>query len=498
MRAIINNTGYIIFDITKDLFKQIRKDLNIVPFSSFGVGTIVQTSFKVYQILDKTTVIVPIYYGLTLNLEFTSDFLCNLPALDNFNSCNIILKNQTQIECFNTCILEKEKPFGGGIINLNTGSGKTVLALKLASYFATKTLIIVNKIELIEQWKREIIKFLPNVKIGLIQGSKFELEGKDIIIGMLQTISMKKSYSSETFKMINMCIIDETHTIASEVFSKIMFRLRPRYMFGLTATLSRKDKCENIIKMYIGEVLYSNISSEKKQNTEIHIQPYTGKSSKAETLRNGTAAVSTMISNIANDTTRSDLIISKIQNLIKDKDRYILVLSDRIAQLKYLHKKLGPENSGLYIGSMKQHELDLTKTKQVVLGSYGVCNQGFNHPILNCLVFATPRSSITQAIGRIYRKTHNITPLIVDIFDNFSIFIGQHYRRKKIYKDAIHDCVFVKLQNSDNLSGPSGITDLTDLTCLTKHLYLSDSDQEQDQVIGGFDFLGSDHDSDSD
>jgi len=321
----------------------------------------------------------------------------------------------------------------------------TATAIKIISNLPYKTLVVVNKVELMEQWKRELKKFIPGIKIGIIQGSKFEYENVDIVLGMLQTITLKKELCPIDFSWSNMLIIDEIHNVGSEVFSKILFKVRPRYVFGLTATLERKDKLEKIIKWYVGDIIYSNINEELKQSTEIHLYTYTGESSVEKLLYdNTTKAVAEMITNIGNDNQRSNLIISILNNLLNaNSSRNILVISDRISQLKYIYSKLEPGTAGLFIGSMKNEELEKTKEKRVILATFGIANEGFSLEKLNCLVFATPRSSIVQAIGRIYRKKHEITPIIVDIIDDFSIFKSQQYKRKKIYKESIDNYVFV-------------------------------------------------------
>lgn len=331
-----------------------------------------------------------------------------------------------------------------------TVTHNTVVSLKIIAHSKKKTLVIVNKVELLNQWVKEIQKWIPDAKIGIIQGSKFQYEDCNIVIGMLQTIAIKTDIKVIDFTWVENCIIDECHNISSEVFSNIMFKVRPRYIFGLTATLERKDKLEKVIKWYLGDTLYDGSNKNLKQSTQIYTLKYLGSSSVEKYLRDGTAAVATMLSNISNDLTRTNYIIDVLKKLIdNDPERNILVISDRISQLKYINTKL-PDSSGLFIGSMKSYDLDLTKQKRIVLGTYPLVNEGFNLPKLNCLVFATPRSSITQAIGRIYRKNHiGITPIIIDIIDDFSIFKGQHYRRKKIYKTSISNCVFInqELQN---------------------------------------------------
>ncbi|RPJ72664.1 MAG: hypothetical protein EHM20_13485, partial [Alphaproteobacteria bacterium] len=305
-----------------------------------------------------------------------------------------------------------------------------------------KTLIVVNKIELLNQWKVELIKFIPGIRVGIIQGQNFQIEECDVVIAMLQTISLKENLSSFDFNWVDLCFIDEVHNIAAESFSKIIFKVRPRYLFGLSATLERKDKMEKMIRWYLGDIIYSDISNSGKQSSEVHVYKYFGRSSKTETLWDGNVSVSRMISNIAGDRDRTELITRIIRELIqRSAERMILVISDRVSQLRFMHQLLGDSISGLFIGALDAKTLTESKTKRVLLGTYGMVNEGFNHPKLNCLIFATPRSSIIQAVGRIYRKNHSITPIIVDIHDTFSIFTPQYYKRRNFYKKVISDCV---------------------------------------------------------
>lgn len=441
----INNKGANIPKelLTNDILKQLKKDLNVSPESTFNDYNV--KVFKVYRI-SKEYVTIPIYYYLDKLApkfpeikDYKTDFIEEEYEQGNFT--NSIELRHNQIECYNNCINEFSKPFGGGIILMITGFGKTLTSLKVACFLKKKTLIIVNKLELVEQWKKEINKFIPEAKIGLIQGPNFDIEGKDIILGMLQTISIKKTLTYENFSWCSIAIIDEAHNISSEVFSNIMFKIRPKYIFGLTATLERKDNLHYLIQWYLGDIKYSNISSEKKQITEIHIYKYKGESSVPLTLRNGDAACSAMLSAIANDNKRNDLIVDILKELTKNPERQILLISDRITQLKYINNKL-PVSSALFIGKMKNNELDESKKSQILLATYKLAGEGFSHAKLNCLVFGTSRSNINQAVGRIYRKTHVIKPIIVDIYDDFSYFKSQYYKRRKIYKELIKDCEF--------------------------------------------------------
>ena len=105
----------------------------------------------------------------------------------------------------------------GGILELPCGFGKTICALKMISDIKKKTLIIVHKEFLMNQWIERINDFLQSAKIGKIQGKVFDIEGKDIVIGMLQTL-YDKDLGANAFTSFGLTVIDEVHRIGSEQF----------------------------------------------------------------------------------------------------------------------------------------------------------------------------------------------------------------------------------------------------------------------------------------
>ena len=79
-------------------------------------------------------------------------------------------------------------------INLNN-------MINILTKLNVKTLIIVHKEFLMNQWIERIEEFIPTAKVGKIQGSKRDIEGKEIVIGMLQSLSMK-DYDYELFNSL--------------------------------------------------------------------------------------------------------------------------------------------------------------------------------------------------------------------------------------------------------------------------------------------------------
>ena len=389
-------------------------------------------SYKIYKLSSDGIYSVPLLWGLK-ELSYTPPVSFKSYKTDIRDS--VVKPRDSQTKCISACEAEMKKEFGGGIINLTTGSGKTMISIYLLAKYKYKTLIIVNTVELMDQWKKALIDNIPGVKIGIIRGDTFECEGYHVVIGMIQTISMRKEYTLDKFKF-GMVFIDECHHLSSEVFSEAMFKTRCRYVFGLSATVKRQDGLEYVFKWHIGDVLHSNISSDKKQQTIFKKIDYLGKSSKEILMYNSKPNISAMVTAIAEDNIRTKLICDTLKEL--DEKRNVLVLSDRVFLLECIHKILGNENSGLFIGSVSAENRLASKQKRILLATYQIASEGFNHPKLNTLLFATPRSSVSQSIGRIYRINHtDISPMIIDIVDSFSVFIGQYKKRKKIYAKEI-------------------------------------------------------------
>jgi superfamily II DNA or RNA helicase len=149
-----------------------------------------------------------------------------------------------------------------GILSLQTGGGKTVCGLYIASQLKLPTLVLVHSGFLKDQWVERIKAFLPNARIGTVQGDVMDIEDKDIVVGMLQSIALKE-HSPNTFKQFGLVIVDECHHIASEAFSQAIPKLTSKYMLGLIATLERKDRLMHVIHWCLGPLLYQSNTADK-------------------------------------------------------------------------------------------------------------------------------------------------------------------------------------------------------------------------------------------
>jgi superfamily II DNA or RNA helicase len=136
-----------------------------------------------------------------------------------------------------------------------TGTGKTVVALRIAGSMCLKTLVLVHTTELRDQWIRQakLHLGLSDDDIGIIQQDKCEIEDKSIVIGLLQT-QARRDYDSSVYNSFGLVIVDECHKISTEFFADVLPRFNARYRLGLSATPKRKDGSDIVLYSHIGPI----------------------------------------------------------------------------------------------------------------------------------------------------------------------------------------------------------------------------------------------------
>ena len=330
-----------------------------------------------------------------------------------------------------------------GILSLHTGGGKTVCALYIASQLKLPTLVIVHNSFLRDQWEERVKMFLPNARIGRIQGDLCEIEGKDVIIAMLQTLSMK-TIPILTFRPLGLVIVDECHHIASEVFVQALPKVTSKYMLGLSATPTRKDGLMFVANWFLGPLLYTSDTGDK-EDTGVHVEVYEYKNDDPvfnEILYNaqGVMFTSLMINKLAECEDRTKWLVSILADILEEEPhRQVLVLTDRVQHTKDLLAALpeGLRDSAAILSTdvKAAARADFCATKTILLATYAMCKEGFDVPTLNTLLMATPRPDVDQIVGRILRveKSARTThPLILDIVD--PQFRRQFQERNALYK----------------------------------------------------------------
>ena len=468
IKTSMSNKGYTIYKskFNANEIEKIKNDLTIKPFTCPGYGNTEDVlPYKLYK-ENNEKIYVPYFYGRN---NFGIPDVSKLVEPENINiafSADRTMRPYQQ-EIIKTYI-KSAKEIGGGIISVGCGRGKTVMGLKIAEELKVKTLILVHKEFLMNQWVERIKEYLPEARVGYIQGKTLDIQRKDIVLAMIQSLSDPRKdsdYPSNIFESFGLVIADECHHLAARQFCRSIAKYPFKYALGLSATPDRADGLARVFKHYLGDIVYKDseiqssaedIAIEHIPNSTVEIYMYKmlsetvdSKYNKQELNYKKKPNIVTMKSNVANCLHRTKFLLSFLPRLIAE-GRTILILSCRRAHITEMEKlitdmaiekNLPDCTVGLYVGGMKQENLDISATKRVIIATYDMAEEAFDCKTLNTLIYATPHKNIKQAVGRILReekKKRKIIPLIIDIQDLFSTFNGWNKIREKYYKSEAY------------------------------------------------------------
>ena len=435
INTYLGQKGYTILksDLSVSQQQHIKEQLLIKPCTP-GAPIAIDKSFPVFRESDKK-LYVPRYYGEQL---FGKPKETKISEGDD-----IALEFQGSLRDYQKPVIEKYiqhvSSGGGGLLELFCGWGKTDSTLYIIGRLKKKTLIIVHKEFLMNQWIERINKYYPNAKVGKIQGQIIDIEGKDIVLGMLQSLSMK-DYPASLFDSFGLTIIDEVHHISSEVFSCALFKLVTKYMLGLSATMERSDGTTKVFKMFLGEVVYKQ---ERSKDEEVIVRGITYQTNDDEFNEleldfRGKPASSKMLSKICNYNRRSEFILKVLDDMFKENPKQqIMIIASYRNILNYFYEAINHKQIatvGFYVGGMKEAALKKTEEKQVVLATYSMAAEGLDIKTLTTLIMSTPMTKIEQSVGRILRQKHENPPIVVDIIDTHANFQNQWAKRRRFFK----------------------------------------------------------------
>ena len=432
------------FSILVQNSSDIKKDLTVRPIeNALGIQS---PSFKVFRVGKDGSILVPRYYGCERFGAPTTDSRRTPADAHGINFSGNLREATRQPEAFDAGVRAfKEK--GGGVLSLFCGGGKTTVALALSAQLKVRTMIVVHKEFLANQWVDKIKEFCPGASIGRVQGDTFDIE-KDFVIALIQTMCMRE-FEPKVFDSVGLLIVDEAHHIGAPAFSQFMFKICPRFTLGLTATPERKDGLTRLLYWFLGPEFF-RVERVNQGTTKVRTLKYACDAFKEAppVTRFGKinmAGMTTLLTELEN---RNVLIVNTIHEALKD-NRRVLVLSDRREHCFDLLNKIGSKRTsgptgtfsslaGLYIGGMKEAELNESAKKQVVIATFQLAHEGLDIPVLDTVILATPRSDIKQSIGRIMRETKGKLndPLIFDIADQWSVFFSMYNKRLKVYREG--------------------------------------------------------------
>ena len=310
------------------------------------------------------------------------------------------------------------------------GFGKTLIGAKIFEQRAVKTLIIVNKNMLLDQWISRFVDYFGYKKsdIGFLGKSQNRLNG-NIDIATMQSLNN----IPELVENYTQVIVDECHHIPALTFEQIVKNFKGKYILGLSATPNRKDELDPILYQQLGNISYEYKKPKTHTNRLLVI--------KTEFISSADNYAS-IINELVSNEDRNRQIVKTIKENI---DRKILLLSDRIEHLNLLENILKEENIDFVSvhGSQNKKEqvenMQKVKTSSLILATSSFFGEGIDFPHLNTIIFATPISfygRLIQYLGRIGRGNQEC--LAIDFLDSKNAMLNSTYKKRLEGYKAMH------------------------------------------------------------
>jgi superfamily II DNA or RNA helicase len=331
--------------------------------------------------------------------------------------------------------LDKLLSHDTGVLCGTTAFGKTVIAIKLIAERKVNTLIIVDRISLVSQWRKRLSEFLTiheslhdedliikrgrkkiRTVIGQLGAGKNTLNGI-IDIAVMQSLN-RKDEVRDCMQNYGMLIVDECHHVSAFSFEQILKNAAARYVYGLTATPTRKDGHHPIIFMQCGPIRYRDDpkkQAEKRPFEHFVIPRFTPLRFFSEKDEKD-VSIHELYSEIVTNEVRNQLIV---EDVVKSHEngRQCIILAARTAHVELLAKSLLeriPEVISL-TGGMGRKETDeifrmiadMPADKRLVLVATGkFIGEGFDEPRLDTLFLVAPvswKGTLQQYVGRLHR-----------------------------------------------------------------------------------------------
>lgn len=369
---------------------------------------------------------------------------------------------------------------GRGILRAPTGSGKTLIAIAIASRLNLHTVVLVPTVDLLLQFAEQAAKHLDG-KVGKLGGGVIDPQPFTVSTIMTMARILNKSYETyeyaelddaddtnlkdqealnEWVRGIGTLIIDEAQILGAKSVFNVADAIPVRHKFGVSASPWRDDGCDLLIEAATGRQFYQ-IGAKILVEGGFLVPPVVrtipvGKNVHPEPLDGNYNEVYSK--KIVNNDARNKLIADITEDLLK-RGYIVLVLVKQIKHGKKLEKliKRSVFLSGSLDGDIRATAFNAMKEGYVsCVIATSIADMGLDIPNLSALVLAGGGKSSTrhlQRIGRICRpfpgKTHG---LVVDLDDTIAheikyddgdtrkrkprSWFGEHINKRKKITDA--------------------------------------------------------------
>lgn len=319
-----------------------------------------------------------------------------------------------------------------GTLSAPTGSGKTVIGLRMIADRRQSVLVVVHTRELAHQWVDRIGAFLgiPESEVGFIGEGRREV-GDRVTVALVQSLY---KCAAEVAPRIGFLLVDECHRAPSRTFTDAVSVFDCRYMLGLTATPWRRDKLSRLIFLHLGDVHWKVDKGALEQRGHIVPADVVFRETDFRPFHDPTQEYPKMIAELTADDARNRMIAEDIAREAAKGQGVCLVLSDRkhhcetlVSLLRFAHKTPAELLTGDVSPGERRAIIDRVCSggAPVIVATGQLVGEGFDCPNLTTLFIATPvrfQGRLLQYVGRVLRPAPGKTR--AKVYDYVDVHVG--------------------------------------------------------------------------
>lgn len=334
-----------------------------------------------------------------------------------------------------TAVIEawRKKKVTRPLVQLPTGTGKTVVFASLARELQAKTLIIAHRDELLRQAQDKVNMVWPEARTGIVKAHENDFEGKDVVIASIQTLSRGKRLKQIVGENFDLCIIDEAHHSVSKTYRDTINYLGfmdddpKRLLLGVTATTKRLDKMglRNVFQKIVFEssirtmVKAGYLSDIRGFRTNTGVDLTTIKTSKGD-------FVEVELSVMVNTPERNEKVVESYIEHAAGRKAVCFAAGVQhahdLADVFLTHGIMARAISGKTPDDERKEILRAFSAGEIqVLCNCNILTEGYDEPSISCILLARPTKSATlytQMVGRGTRKyPGKLDCIVIDFTD---------------------------------------------------------------------------------
>ncbi len=307
-----------------------------------------------------------------------------------------------QIEAFDAVFAAMEKGIDRQLIQLPTGVGKTCVAVHIAKKF-DRVLFLVHRQELVEQTRSTVERIEPDRSVGYLVQGIHDLQS--FTIGMIPTVYNRLDrIDPNAFDLV---VIDECHRSMAKTWRLVADHFNPKLRIGLSATPERTDGSD--LSCLFSEITYAMSVGEAIR--ESYLVPLKARQCLTSCSLSGVRTVGGDLNEgdlqaVIDVPERNAFVVEKYQEHAPGRRAICFAVS--IAHAQHITEAFTAAGiaADYVAGDSPDRAEKLARFASgaiQVLSSCMVLCEGFDSPIVDCILLARPTKSrplFAQMIGR--------------------------------------------------------------------------------------------------